>query len=99
MQHELSIDMSKLEQLAEEVSKTKQPKTVGLRADVVAVLKPTTRTRRPRKQSNPDAGATPALTLEQAFGAVPTPPHLRGKSLEEIMELAKEEYADRIGRD
>lgn len=99
MVHELSIDMTSLEKLAEEVSKTKQPRTIGIRADVVAVLKPAPSARRARKRIKADVGASESFTLEQAFGAVPTPPHLEGKSLEEISDLAKEDYADRIARE
>ena len=39
----IAIDMSRLAEVADEVSKTKRPQTIGISQDVVAVLRPVTR--------------------------------------------------------
>jgi len=43
MASEMYIDMSHLAELADEVQKTRRPRTVGISRDVVAVLKPAVR--------------------------------------------------------
>ncbi len=43
MASEIFIDTGRLAELADEVSKTKRPQTVGINRDVVAVLKPAAR--------------------------------------------------------
>lgn len=98
-----SIDLSKgkmpdLAELAEEVHRTNRPRVLRRADEEIAVIAPITR---PRKQHRPVAkrGGTPYYTLEQAFGAVPIPPHLKGKSLEDISDIAKEDYVDRITRE
>lgn len=65
MAHELFIDLSSLEKLADEVSKTKQHRTVGLNADVVAVLKPAHSTRKRARRKPTAADITAAWS---AFG-------------------------------
>jgi uncharacterized protein (DUF433 family) len=54
--------------------------------------------RRMRAGMTTDTAAVP-LTVDQVCGAVPTPPHLKGKSVEEISNLAKEDYIDHISRE
>lgn len=49
--------------------------------------------RQPGPQSSK---GVPHYTLEQVFGSVPTPPHLRGKDIEEMIREAKEERAERM---
>ncbi len=43
MASDMYIDMSHLAEVADEVERTKRPRTVGIRRGVVAVLKPATR--------------------------------------------------------
>ncbi len=43
MASEIFIDTGRLAELADEVSKTKRPRTIGINRDVVAVLKPAAR--------------------------------------------------------
>jgi hypothetical protein len=97
------LDLSntpELRRVAEEVRKTRRPQTLRLADGVVAVVKPerkaTTR-KAPRRLTPTDYPTT--YTLESAFGSVPTPPHLKGKDIEEILREAKEDYAERIARD
>lgn len=95
------IDISQapeLQRLADEVRKTRRPQTRRLADGVVAVVKP-------EKHAGPRKGkarlgrvALSPMTLEEVFGSVPTPPHLRGKDIDEMIREAKDEHADRIMR-
>ena len=98
-----SLDISntaELLKLAEEVQRTKRPRVLRRADEDIAVIAPITPpTPRKRHRSVSRRGGIPRYTLEQAFGAVPTPPHLKGKTLEEISEMAKEDYVDRMTRE
>jgi uncharacterized protein (DUF433 family) len=52
-----------------------------------------------QRLSEPATGI-PHYTLEQAYGSgsVPTPPHLKGKDIDEMIREAKEERAERLMR-
>ena len=51
----IAIDMSRLAEVADEVSKTKRPQTIGISQDVVAVLRPVTRRAVRRARQEPTA--------------------------------------------
>ena len=93
-----TIDIShdpELMQLAEEVRRTKQARTVQIAEGVVAVVKPgkmSAQRRAPRQRPTPLS----PRTVEEVFGAVPTPPHLHGKDIDEMIREAKEERAERL---
>lgn len=95
-----AIDIShdpELRRLAEEVRKTRKAQTVKLADGVVAVVKPETLTRHRAKRQ----AAPPSLslrTVEDVFGAVPTPRHLKGKDIDEMIREAKEERTGRPSR-
>ena len=97
MSVDMSISLSRLQELVDEVQRTKRPRTVDLGANVVAVLKPATRAKRRVKRLLPGL-AEPAntFTLEEAFGSVPTPPELHGKDVDDMIREAKEERAERL---
>jgi hypothetical protein len=65
MADRLFIDMGGLEQLAEEVSKTKRERTISINADVVAVLKPA---RTPMKRPHRVLKAAGIEAAWRAFG-------------------------------
>jgi hypothetical protein len=96
MASELSINISQLQELATEVQKTKKPQTVQLADGVVAVVKPEQKPA-PRKTKRLQAPSSLSrLSLEDVFGAVPTPAHLRGRDIDEMIREAKDERADRL---
>ena len=93
-----SIDISRdpqLLQLAEEMRKTKKAQTVQIADGVVAVVKPG-KTSAHRRSPRQRPSSLSSRTVEEVFGAVPTPPHLQGKDLDEMIREAKEERAQRL---
>lgn len=100
MASDMSIDFGQLQELVNEVRKTKKSRTVHLADGVIAEVK-LERKAAARKAVR----ATPALilpssfTLESARGSVPTPPHLKGRDIDEIIREAQEEHAERIVRE
>jgi hypothetical protein len=94
-----SIDIShdpELKQLAEEVRRTKKAQTVQIAEGVVAVVKPGKPAAQRRSPRQRPSSSLAARTVEEVFGAVPTPPHLHGKDLDEMIREAKEERAERL---
>ena len=89
MATEMSINMRQLEELVHEVQKTKRPQKLRVADGVVAVFmaerQPAARKTKPRRADHPELPKT--MTLEQAFGSVPTPAHLKGKDIEEIIQM------------
>jgi hypothetical protein len=85
-----------LAELAEEVYRTNRPAVIRRGPEAIAVLSPM----RKAAQRHPARGAPvsgiPHYTLEQVFGSVPTPPHLQGKDIDEMIREAKEERAARL---
>jgi hypothetical protein len=102
MAHEYPVvDLSKgtvpdLAELAEEVRRTNRPAVIRRADEDIAVISPIRKAagRRPTKAA-PVSGI-PHYTLEQVFGSVPTPPHLQGKDIDEMIREAKEERAERL---
>jgi hypothetical protein len=94
-----SIDIShdpELLQVVEEVRKTKKAQTVQIAEGVVAVVKPGKQPAHRRSPRQRPSGALSSRTVEEVFGAVPTPPHLHGKDIDEMIREAKEERAGRL---
>lgn len=85
--------------LADEVHRTKRPRVLRRADEDIAVISPIIT---PVPQRQPSAAASsagiPHYTLEQVFGSVPTPPHLPGKDIDEMIREAKEERAERLMR-
>lgn len=104
MTAEVSIDMNQLKELVYEVQKTQRSQTLQVADGVVAVFIPAkeaTVSHTSKRMKKADAGRqAPAkrYTLESAFGSVPTPSHLRGKDVEEIIRDARDDYAERLMR-
>jgi hypothetical protein len=86
-----------LAELAEEVRRTKRAKTVQIAEGVVAVVKPG-KPAAQRKAARQRSTPLSPRTVEEVFGSVPTPPHLQGKELDELIREAKEERAERVMR-
>ncbi len=96
MSAEIAITLSRLQELVDEVQRTKRSRTVNLSADVMAVLKPSIPAKRRVKLLLPGpAQPINTFTLEEVFGSVPIPPHLRGKDIDDVIREAKEERAER----
>ncbi len=96
MSAEVSVNLHQLQQLVDEVQKSKQAQTIRLAEGVVAVVKPepkaTARQTKRRRASAPLS----RLSVEDVFGSVPIPPHLRGRDIDEMIREAKEERAERF---
>lgn len=97
------IDASQVPELrrvADEVRRTRRAQTLHLAddADVVVVIKPRKGTASRKDKIHRGSGALSSLTLEEVFGAVPTPPHLRGKDIDEMIREAKDEHAEHVMR-
>jgi hypothetical protein len=84
--------------LAEEVQRTQRPRVLRRADEDIAVIAPITQPApKKRRQSVPPPGeGIPHYTLKQVFGSVPTPPHLQGKDIDEMIREAKEERAERM---
>ncbi len=103
MSAELSLSVDQLQAMVDQVQQTQKPRRVRLADDVVAVVMPeklqhgrARSLRRPRRLLPGPAEPPRTFTLESAFGSVPTPPQAQGKSIEDIIDDAKEEHAERI---
>ena len=104
MAHELqSVDINhapSLSDLVDEVRRTNRPRVLRRANEDVAVISPIHKQSKQTKQKNRglalSAAGIPRYTLEQVFGSVPTPPHVRGKDIEEMIREAKEERAARM---
>lgn len=101
MSAEISISANQLQAMVDQVQRTKKPRRVRLTDDVVAVVMPekpqrsrVRGARRPKPLLPGPAEPPHTFTLESAFGSVPTPPRVRGKDIEEIIDEAKEEHAE-----
>ena len=107
MAHELApIDISQanapsLAEVVEEVRRTNRPAVLRRADEDVAIISPVKKpAQRPRGKRLLPGPAEPAmtLTLEQVFGSVETPPHLKGNDIDELIRAAKEERAERLLR-
>lgn len=102
MTAEVSINMNQLKELVYEVQQTQRSQTLHVADGVVAVFMPAKEPRAShtaRRMKKSTAGQQPSAkryTLESAFGSVPTPPHLQGKDIEEIIRDAQDDYAERL---
>lgn len=96
MSAEVSVDLHQLQQLVDEVQKSKQAQTIRLADGVVAVVKPEQKPA-PRKAKRQRAiSSLSRLSIEDVYGAVPTPAHLRGKDIDKMIREAKDERAERF---
>ena len=81
MTAEIAISMNQLQELIDEVRKTQRAHTLQVADGVVAIVKPQQKPT-PKKVKRPQASpALSHLSIEDVFGAVPTPPqalHIRG---------------------
>lgn len=96
-----TIDISNAPELlkvAEEVHKTRRPQVLRRANEDIAVISPITKPVPQRQRPSFSTADIPRYTLEQVFGSVPTPPHLQGKDIDEMIREAKEERADRMMR-
>lgn len=96
MSAEVTFNPSRLQQLVDEVRKTKQAQSIRLADGVIAVVKPeqkptTRKAKRPRASS-----FLSRLSIDDVYGAVPTPPHLQGRDIDVMIREAKEERAERF---
>lgn len=97
-----SIDLGQgntpnLAELAEEVHRTNQPRVLRRADQDIAIISPIVNPG-PQRQQPVTSGGIPHYTLEQVFGSVPTPRHLQGKDIDEMIRDAKEERAERMMR-
>lgn len=96
MSAEVSFNLSRLQQLVDEVQRTKQAQTIRLADGVVAVVKPEPKpTARQAKRRRTSASLSP-MSIEDVYGAVTTPAHLRGRDIDEMIRDAKDERAERF---
>lgn len=96
MTADIAISMNQLQELIDEVRKTQRAHTLQVADGVVAVVKPQ-RKPAPKKVKRPRASSTLShLSIEDVFGSVPTPPHLRGRDIDEMIREAKDERAERF---
>lgn len=93
-----SVDIShdpEVSKLAEEVRTTNRSHILKRADEDIAVIAPV----RTAAKRQPDKGAAvsgiPHYTLGQVLGSVPTPPHLHGKDIDEMIREAKEERGQR----
>ncbi len=95
------ISVPSLADVAEEVRRTNQPRVLRRADEDVAIISPIGKTaKRPRGRRLLPGPVEPAsaLTLEQVFGSVETPPHLQGKDIDAMIQEAKEERVERLLR-
>ena len=95
-----SIDLGQgnipnLAELAEEVHRTNRPRVLRRADQDIAIISPIVKPD-PQRQKPVTSGAIPRYSLEQVFGSVPTPRHLQGKDIDEMIRDAKEERAERM---
>lgn len=96
MSAEVSVNLSELQQLVDQVQKSKQAQTIRLADGVVAIVKPEP-TPALRKSTRQRAAAPLSrLSVEDVFGSVPTPAHLRRRDIDEMIREAKDERAERF---
>jgi hypothetical protein len=102
MAHEYPVvDLTKgtvpdLAEVAEEVHRTRQPAVIRRADEDIAVISPVSKPAKRHPTKAAPAAGIPHYTLEQVFGSVPTPPHLQGKDIDEMIREAKEERAERL---
>ena len=96
MSAEVSVDLHQLQQLVDEVQKSKQAQTIRLADGVVAVVKPEPKPTPRQAKRRAASTSLSRLSVEDVYGAVPTPAHLRGKDIDEMIREAKEERAERF---
>lgn len=89
-------NVSELQELVRQVQQSKKARTVRLADDVVAVVKPEPKPAPQRTKRRQSSAALSPLTIEQVFGSVPTPPHLHGKDIDEMIREAKDEHTERF---
>jgi hypothetical protein len=94
----LPLTVHRLQELVDEVKKTKKARTLHLADGVVAVIKPAREPVKPR-ESKPSPAALSPLTVEEVFGSVPTLAHLKGADIDEMIHEAKGERATRLLQD
>lgn len=95
------IDIShtpELLKLAEEVQKTNRPRVLRRADEDIAVITPIAKPAKRRWHASPSQSGIPHYTLEEVFGSVETPPHMKGKDIDEMIREAKEERAERMMR-
>jgi hypothetical protein len=93
-----SVDIShdpELLKLAEEVRTTNRPRILKRADEDIAVIAPIRKAAKRQPDKRAAVSGIPHYTLEQVFGSVPTPPHLQGMDIDEMIREAKEERAQR----
>jgi hypothetical protein len=93
-----SVDIShdpELLKLAEEVRTTNRPRILKRADEDLAVISPIRKAEKGQAASPASVSGIPHYTLEQVLESVPTPPHLQGKDVDEMIREAKEERAER----
>lgn len=85
-------------ELAKEVQRTKRPRVLRHADKDIAVIAPITPpvSKKHHQPVPPSSKGIPRYTLEQVFGSVPTPPHMQGKDIDEMIQEAKEERVERM---
>lgn len=94
MATEVSISLSQLQDLVNDVQQSQHQRTIRLAEGVVAVVKPE---RKPAKRSSgPQLSVQrlSSLSIEDVYGAVPTPLHLQGRDIDEMIREAKDDRLD-----
>jgi hypothetical protein len=92
-------DVPDLAELAEEVHRTNRPRLIRRADEDIAIISPIRKVAKRQPDSPAPVSAIPHYTLEQVLGSVPTPPHLHGKDIDEMIREAKEERAERVMQD
>src|SRR5262249_42555733 len=94
----MSLTAHRLQELVDEVQQTKKARTLRLADGVVVVIKPAREAVKPKGSKTFPAALSP-LTVEEVFGSVPPPAHLKGADIDAMIHEANEERATRILRD
>jgi hypothetical protein len=93
-----SVDIShdpELLKLAEEVRATNRPRILKRADEDIAVISPIRKAAKRQLAGPAPMSGIPHYTLEQVLESVPTPPHLQGKNVDEMIREANEERAER----
>ena len=83
-----SIDIShdpELLKLAEEVRTTNRPRILKRADEDIAVISPIRKAAKHQPDRAAPLSGIPHYTIEQVLGSVPTPPHLHGKDIDEMI--------------